>query len=256
MKGCELLDMGLESNMKKNLENLTNLMDEVAAEVFPVGSSERGATPWVTAEIRQLRRERNRFRRVMTRRRGEWMEKCRELKVKAREDKIEVWRRQLSKIQEEKNISRAWRVVKGLKGEKQDEHGGAMLYEMRWRVTQKSQVNAFMQEYSNITKAKPFCDLWRRRRVASLSAFFKIDSLVDHPVRGLFPAQYVLRRPTRGALAAHSRSFEMPRSRTVQFSRSFVLSCVRLWNGLHESVFAGEGLGAFKTSVNRFLLQG
>ena len=96
------------------------------------------------------------------------------------------------------------------------------------------------------------CDLWHRRKVASRSVFFKIDSLVDHPVRGLFPAQYVLRRPTRGALAAHSRSFEMPRSRTVQFSGS----CVRLWNGLHESVFAGEGLGAFKTSVNRFLLQG
>ena len=102
------------------------------------------------------------------------------------------------------------------------------------------------------------CDLWHRRKEASLSVFFKIDSLVDHPVRGLFPVQYVLRRPTRGALAAHSisRSFEMPRSRTVQFSRSFVLSCVRLWNWLHESVFAGEGLGAFKTSVNRFLLQG
>ena len=43
---------------------------------------------------------------------------------------------------------------------------------------------------------------------------------------------------------------------TVHFSRFFVLSCVRLWNGLHESVFAGEGVGAFKTSVNRFLLQG
>ena len=48
----------------------------------------------------------------------------------------------------------------------------------------------------------------------------------------------------------------MPGSRTVQFLRSFVLSCVRLWKGLHDSVFAGEGLGAFKTSVNRFLLQG
>ena len=95
-----------------------------------------------------------------------------------------------------------------------------------------------------------------RRKVASLSVFFKIDSLVDHPVRGLFPAQYVLRRPTRGALATHSRYFEMPRSRTVQYSRSFVMSCVRLRNGLHKSVFAGEGLGAFKTSVNRFLLQG
>ena len=82
------------------------------------------------------------------------------------------------------------------------------------------------------------CDLWHRRKVASLCFFCKIDSLVDHPVRGLFPAQYVLRRPTRGALAAHSRSFEMPRSRTVQFLHSFVLYCFRLWNGLHESVFA------------------
>ena len=100
------------------------------------------------------------------------------------------------------------------------------------------------------------CDLWRRFKLASMSVFFKIDSLVDHPVRGLFPAQYVLRRQTCGALAAHSRSFEMPSSRTVQFSRSFVLSCVRMWNGLHETVFAGEGVGAFKTSVNRFLLQG
>ena len=92
--------------------------------------------------------------------------------------------------------------------------------------------------------------------MASLSVFFKIDSVVDHPERGLFPAQYVLRRPTRGDLAGHSRSFKMPRSRTVQFSRSFVLSCVRLWNGLHESVVTGEGIGAFKTSINRFLLQG
>ena len=38
--------------------------------------------------------------------------------------------------------------------------------------------------------------------------------------------------------------------------RAFLLCRVRLCNGLHESVFAGEGVGAFKTSVNRFLLQG
>ena len=40
--------------------------------------------------------------------------------------------------------------------------------------------------------------------MASLSAFFKIDGLVNHPVTGLIPAQYVLRRPARGALVAHS----------------------------------------------------
>ena len=111
-------------------------------------------------------------------------------------------------------------------------------------------------QVSRLSNGSVNCDIWHRRKVASLSVFFKIDSLVDHPVRGLFPAQFVLRRTTLGALAAHSRSVEIPRSRTVQFSRSFVLSCVRLWNGFHESVFAGESVGAFKTSVNRFLLQG
>ena len=117
-----------------------------------------------------------------------------------------------------------------------------------------SLLDRVVSQVSRLSSGSVSCDLWHRRKVASLSVFFKIDSLVDHPVRGL--CGYVLRRPTRGALAAHSRSFEMPRSRTVQVSRSFVLSCVRLWNGLHESVFASEGLGAFKTSVNRFLLQG
>ena len=119
-----------------------------------------------------------------------------------------------------------------------------------------SLLDCVVSQVSRLSGGSVSCNLWQRRKVASLSVFFNIDSLVDHPVRGLFPAQYMLRRPTRGALAAHSRSFEMPRSRTVQFSRSFVLSCVRLRNGLHKSGFASEGVGDIKTSVNRFLLQG
>ena len=55
------------------------------------------------------------------------------------------------------------------------------------------------------------CDLWHRRKMASLCVFLQINSLVDHPLRCLFPAQYVLRRLTRRALAAHSPTFEMPR---------------------------------------------
>ena len=104
-----------------------------------------------------------------------------------------------------------------------------------------SLLDRVVSQVSRLSGGSVSCDLWHRCKVASLSVFFKIDSLVDHPVRGLFPAQYVLRRPTPGAFAAHSRSFEMPGSRNVLFSRSFVLSCVRLWNGLHESVSAGEG---------------
>ena len=80
-----------------------------------------------------------------------------------------------------------------------------------------SLLDRVVSQFSRISGGSVSCDLWHRRKVSSLSVFFKIDSLVDHPVRGLFPAQYVLRRSTRGALDAHSRSFEMARSRTVQF---------------------------------------
>ena len=38
-------------------------------------------------------------------------------------------------------------------------------------------------------------------------------------------------RPTCGSLAAQSRSFKIPRSRTGQFCHPFVLACIRLWNG-------------------------
>ena len=86
-----------------------------------------------------------------------------------------------------------------------------------------------------------------------LYIFFHNCQFGCSPVRILFSAQYVMRGSTRGYLNAHSLSFEMQRSKIGQFSRSFVLVCVRLWNGLHESVFAWEGLGAFKTSVNLFL---
>ena len=127
---------------------------------------------------------------------------------------------------------------------------------VKTRSSNLSLLDRVVGQVSRLSGGSVSCDLWHRRKVAYLCVSLKIDSLVDLPVRGLFPAQYVLRRPTIGALAAHSRSFEMPRSRTLQFSRSFVLYCVRLWNGLHESVFAGEGVVAFKTPVNRFLLQG
>ena len=113
-----------------------------------------------------------------------------------------------------------------------------------------------VSQVSRLSGKSVSCDLWHRPKWHLWVSFSRLTVWLIPLCAVFFPAQHVLRRPTRGALAANSRSFEMPRSRTVQFLRSFVLSCVRLWNGLRESVFAGEGVGAFKTSVNRFLLHG
>ena len=139
--------------MKRKLAKLTELMQELAEEVCPRKVVREEAVPWLTAEIRQLRR-RNHARRDMARRKEEWMEMCRELKEKTREAKREVWRKQLDKIREERNTSRAWIIVKRLQGEKQRDHGSAMLYKERWRVTPRGKANAFIEEYANISKRK------------------------------------------------------------------------------------------------------
>ena len=67
-----------------------------------------------------------------------------------------------------------------------------------------SLLDRIVSQVSRLSGGSVICDLWHKRKVASLSDFFKIDSLVDHHVWGLFPPQYVLRRSTCGALAAHS----------------------------------------------------
>ena len=98
-----------------------------------------------------------------------------------------------------------------------------------------SLLDRVVSQVSRLSGGSVSCDLWHRRKVASLSVFFKIDSLVDHPVLGLFPAQYVLRRPTRGAWAAHSRSsrclgLELCSFRALLFCLVFVcgMGCMNL----------------------------
>ena len=51
-----------------------------------------------------------------------------------------------------------------------------------------SLLDLVVSQLSRLSGGSVSCDFWHRRKVASLSVFFKIDNLVDHPVRGLFPA--------------------------------------------------------------------
>ena len=49
-----------------------------------------------------------------------------------------------------------------------------------------SLLDRVVSQVSRLSGGSVSCDLWRRRKVASLSVFFRIDSLVDHPVRVFF----------------------------------------------------------------------
>ena len=147
----ELMEEGMaeieeEEIMKKKLAKLTTLMIESGKKVCPVKTIREENIPWMTAEIKRLRRMRNRARRDMRRRRSEWVNICRELKEKTREAKRETWRKHLEKISAERDTNMAWSVVKKLAGGKvADSGGGAMFYEGRWRHNPKGQSRCFRQ---------------------------------------------------------------------------------------------------------------
>ena len=57
-----------------------------------------------------------------------------------------------------------------------------------------------------------------------------------------------------GAVIAHLYTYAPPRCRTSQYSRTFILLPLSLWNDLSDSVFDCVGLAGFKSRANAVLL--
>ena len=98
------------------------------------------------------------------------------------------------------------------------------------------------------------CDLVHRRSVAVLCMFDKIRCDLMHSLCGALPVPFVPVRVTRGPVIAHRYTYEIPRCRTSQFSRTFILLSIFLRNDHSDPVFDGVGLSGFKSRANAFLL--
>ena len=97
------------------------------------------------------------------------------------------------------------------------------------------------------------CDISHSRCVA-VCMLCKIRCNPVHPLYGALPGPYVPTRVTRGALVAHRYTYAPPPCRTLQYSRTFILFSVSLWNDLANPVFDGVGLAGFKSRANASLL--
>ena len=75
-----------------------------------------------------------------------------------------------------------------------------------------------------------------------------------YPLNGALPGPYVPVGVTRGALVAHRYTYAPPRCRTSQYSMTFILLWVSLWNDLANPVFDDVGLAGVKSRANAFLL--
>ena len=61
-------------------------------------------------------------------------------------------------------------------------------------------------------------------------------------------------RVTCGALVGHLYTYAPPRSRTLQYHRTFIILSVSLWNDLADPLFDGVGLAGFKSRANAFFI--
>ena len=108
----------------------------------------------MTEEIRREWKERNRLRRNIGENREEWKSKCKLVNDMIREAKTRVWREKLDGIEEGKDTSKAWGVVRALGGDERKRQNEALVYRNRRCITEKAKANAFMQEYAEVSRKK------------------------------------------------------------------------------------------------------
>ena len=96
-------------------------------------------------------------------------------------------------------------------------------------------------------------DLAHRRKVGSVSLFFKIYNDSSHPMHSMLPGPHARRSRTRSTSQLHDFALEPVRSRTHQYDRVFLNRCVALWNGLPGFVFSNS-LSKFKSSINKVFM--
>lgn len=96
-------------------------------------------------------------------------------------------------------------------------------------------------------------NLDHRRRVGSLSLFWKIHSDATHPMHSSLPGPIARRRLTRGAERLHAFALQPARTRTCQYDRVFLNRCVSVWNSLPAWVFS-DNISDFKTNINKHFI--
>ena len=123
-----------------------------------------------------------------------------------------------------------------------------------WRSADDTHLKLLDRLVSFLTGGLFECDLAHRRSVAVLCMMYKIRCNRMHPLYGALPVPYVPVRVTHGAVIAHRYTYETPRCRTSQYSRTFIPFSVSQWNDLSDPVLDGMGLAGFKSRANAILL--
>ena len=132
----KMTEIGEIRNPKAKYAALEKEILEAARKATPKKVRRKGEEIWMNADIKRVRRERNRAR-------NEWVRKNKELRQLMREAKSRVWKENLEKFEREKDSAGAWALVKRLGGGRKKE-GGELIYRNRRCLTERAKSKCFL----------------------------------------------------------------------------------------------------------------
>ena len=158
-----------ENHSKSSLEvrasHLNRIILESAASSIGKVKASSNSKQWLTREIRDAIKKRNRLRRYIADKRVEWVEACREVHLLIRIGKEERWKEFLSDAEMSSDPSKIWDTIKLLSGRNSGcIKNEVLIHNGKHYSSSRAKADVFMASYAEISRLQ-IAKVDRRKKV-------------------------------------------------------------------------------------------
>ena len=186
---------------------------------------------WLTPEVKEAIRIRNRLARDISNRRAEWLNACRNVRDLIVSAKQRAWREYVDSLMEKPDSSRSWNTIRSLSGKcpTPAERSKVLFHEGKGYRTDRGKADLFVQEYAKVSRLsfskqerKKNSDLKRRLSLARRSVGLGEEECADFSLAELDVALRMTKAKGAGGADGIEPRFLKELGETA---RVFILGC-------------------------------
>ena len=143
------------TNVHRMAKDLEDVIIQTAQKFVGTTTPGKGRKPWITPEVKEAIKLRNKLRKNISKNREEWLAACKAAREAIIEAQENEWRKVLEDASESHNDTKLWKTIKSLNGTPdQSSPNEAMIYQDRTITSNKQKANIFMRHYTNIGRLR------------------------------------------------------------------------------------------------------
>ena len=147
------LEMVENMTLNKKMHFLNDSIIKAATEHIGTVKITKNCKEWMSREIREAVKDRNRLRRQVSTRRTDWIEACRVVQALIKESKEKKWFDFLSDVSSSSDPNKIWETIRSLSGRNANSLKNESLIDGdKCYVTSRAKANAFMKRYAEISR--------------------------------------------------------------------------------------------------------